>query len=94
MASDSKCHDSLPLSKSYEPSTQNQQTQSEDMITEAHHNLKISVFVLIVSFSQLMESRRLFLKEKLIKFGGFKNITLIWIKEQVLVTRREFSQSA
>lgn len=55
-------------------------------ITEVHLTLKILVFVLIVSFPQLKEERRLFLKEKLIKFGGFKNITLIWIKEQEFVT--------
>lgn len=45
-------------------------------ITEAHPNWKILVFVLIVSFPQLMEDRRLFLKENFIKFGGFKNINL------------------
>lgn len=33
-----------------------------------------------------MEARKLLQKEKLIKFGGFKNTTLIWIKEQELVT--------
>lgn len=55
-------------------------------IAQAHLNLKILVLVLIVSFAQIMEARRLFLKEKFITFGGFKNITLIWIKEQDLVT--------
>lgn len=49
-------------------------------IVQAYINLRVLVFVYIVLFPQLMKARKLLKTEILHRFGGFKNIIIIWIK--------------